>query len=520
VDNAQASYDAAFGLTRARSVDQAETAWRNVLKQYPEHPLDGSAQYFLGETYFGRNDYQHAAAAYAVGVEKYPKSDLAVETMLKLGIALGRAGQVGPACDTFKRLDHDFPDVSGVVHERALVEKRHYQCPEEARKLVVPEPRPAPILATAPGPTVTPSAEAAAPVAEAPSPPGAVASLEHGSDIEPPPPAVPTIPVERQRLKGATDAERAKARAELYVTPPPSASGKAAKSVRAVPSGPTGDTVKTAQILLAALDYDTGPVNGQMGTKLHEAIRAFETKDGMRPDGEISDRLLQRLSFTLATRKAGLAPVTRIPRIAGTGFLVSRSGFIITSNHLVAACPDIRVRTLGSAAVTPTLVASDPADDLALLQVKTDSPVAVRFRDGRGLRQGDNVVVTGLTPREEEVSDFYLASGTVGATPTGRNETGLLKINASVTAERGGAPVFDRAGQLVGVLSDGPVPPAKSAKAGAASETGLAMRATIARNFLDQHDVDYESAISDVELKEGELADLAKAVVVLVECRH
>src|SRR5882724_5296858 len=131
VDPAQASYDAAFGLTRARSFDQAELAWQNFLKQYPDHPLDGSAQYFLGETYFGRNDFQRAAAAFAAGIEKYPRGDLALETELKLGIALGRAGQVGPACNAFLRLERDFPTASGVVRERALVERRHYQCPEE-----------------------------------------------------------------------------------------------------------------------------------------------------------------------------------------------------------------------------------------------------------------------------------------------------------------------------------------------------------------------------------------------------
>src|SRR5260221_12000366 len=101
VDPAQASYDTAFGLTRARSFDQAELAWQNFLRQYPDHPLDGSAQYFLGETYFGRNDYQRAAAAFAAGIERYPRGDLAVETLLKLGIALGRSGQTGAASHAF-----------------------------------------------------------------------------------------------------------------------------------------------------------------------------------------------------------------------------------------------------------------------------------------------------------------------------------------------------------------------------------------------------------------------------------
>ena len=533
VDQAQASYDAAFALTRARNFDQAEIAWRNFLKQFPDHPLDGSAQYFLGETYFGRNDYQRAAATYSTGIEKYPKSDLAVETMLKLGISLGRAGQVKPACEAFRRLDREFPGASGVIREREIVERRHYDCPEEARQLIVPEPRPAPILAAAPGTTVTPTVSptapaaplAAAPPAPAPAtPPGAVASLEHGADAEPAPPAQPVIPVERHRLGSATEEEKAKARAELYVTPPPGASGKAGKAP-ARAAGTSGDTVKTTQILLAALDYDPGPVDGQMGTKLREAIRAFETKDGMRPDGEISDRLVQRLSFTLASRKAGIPAAAATRRIAGTGFVVSRAGYVLTSRHLVASCPDLRVRALGSEAVTPTLVASDAADDLALLRLKTPVAAAIRFRDGRGLRQGDPVTVAGLAPREEEVSDFYAAEGTVGTASGAGNELGLLKVTAALHPERGGAPVFDRAGQVVGVLFDAPAEKgaekvAAKTKKPAAGESGLALRATIARNFLDAQDVDYESALSETELNATDLADRAKEVVVLVECRR
>src|SRR6266404_754418 len=129
-DAALSNYEMAFGLTRAGSFGLAETAWRNFLTQYPDHPLAGNAQYFLGETFYGRNDYARAAIAYGIGVERYPQSDVAPQTLLKLGIALGRAGETGHACDALARLDRQFPRVSGVVKERALVERRQYQCAE------------------------------------------------------------------------------------------------------------------------------------------------------------------------------------------------------------------------------------------------------------------------------------------------------------------------------------------------------------------------------------------------------
>src|SRR5258707_4715775 len=70
-DAALSNYEMAFGLTRSGSFGLAETAWRNFLSQYPDHPLAGNAQYFLGESFYGRNDYARAAIAYGIGVARY-----------------------------------------------------------------------------------------------------------------------------------------------------------------------------------------------------------------------------------------------------------------------------------------------------------------------------------------------------------------------------------------------------------------------------------------------------------------
>jgi tol-pal system protein YbgF len=561
VDPAQASYDTAFGLTRARSFDQAEVAWQNFLRQYPDHPLDGSAQYFLGETYFARNDFQRAAAAFAAGIVRYPKGDFAAETLLKLGIALGRAGQSAPACDAFSRLDRDFPDVTGVVRERAFVEKRFYHCPEPVAAVTpaslrsddsgarvpgstslgstslgstslgasFPGARSAGEAATAPRPT---PAQAESPlIAPEPHPAAAakiVASLEHASDGEPAPPAQPVIPVERQKLPMATDEERAAARAELYVTPPPSVSAKSGHSARAAGTGPSGDAVKTAQILLAALDFDPGPVNGQAGSKLHDAVRAFQAKDGMRSDGEVNDRLLERLSFALVTHRSALPRAAEQNRVAGTGLIVSRSGFVLTSYRLVAGCSDLRVAVAGAEGAAAPLIASDPGNDLALLRVKATLAAAAIFHDGRGPREGDGIVVTGMTPSQAEAANFYISAGTVSALTGARSDHASLKISAAVEGERGVAPVFDRAGQVVGVL--GTAAPEKGKKPTAPQASDTALRATIAENFLDAHNVDYESARStgdatagdatSGDLKASAIGDMAKSVVVLVECHR
>ena len=554
-DAALSNYEMAFGLTRAGSFGLAEAAWRNFLSQYPDHPLAGNAQYFLGETFYGRNDYAHAAIAYGIGVEKYPQSDVAPQTLLKLGIALGRAGETNHACDALVRLDRQFPKVSGVIKERALVERRQYQC-ADSEPTVAEASSPAaedPVkLASAPAsagdnPTPPSPPAAAPPVAVprprgsarmsalAPTPPGGSVPDRSGMadkamDADPAPPAQPVTPVDRKPLTDL-DAERAAARAELYVTPPPVtpptrvASREAPRAPVAAPSSP--EAIKTAQTLLAALDYDPGPVDGQPGAKLRDAVRNFEKRNDMRQDGEVSDKLLQRLSAAVLSVSRKAAPPTAsavaaspgilaVHRTAGTGFIVSKSGFVITSYHLVAACKEILVRSIASESDAVSVIASDSRNDLALLRMKAAPGVAASFRDGRGPRHGEGIVVTGLSLGDEGSSDFYLSTGVVNALSGGRDDNGVLKISAPISAESGGAPVFDTTGHVIGILGEGA--PGKPG-VDTVQRAGMALRATIARNFLDAHNVDYDSAVAASELKAAEIGDVAKEIVVLVECR-
>jgi tol-pal system protein YbgF len=560
-DAALSNYEMAFGLTRAGSFGLAETAWRNFLTQYPDHPLAGNAQYFLGETFYGRNDYARAAIAYGIGVERYPQSDVAPQTLLKLGIALGRAGETGHACDALARLDRHFPKVSGVVKERALVERRQYQCAESepaaaeanepaaaedpvklASAAVSAADNPAPPSAAsapiaAPPPVLAPrprGAAAAKMAAIAPTPPGGSvpdrsALADKSADADPAPPAQPVTPVDRKPLVDL-DAERAAARAELYVTPPPVVPPRRVASreaPHAAAAAASPESIRTAQTLLAALDYDPGPVDGQPGVKLRDAVRSFEKRNDMRQDGEVSDKLLQRLSAAVLSVSRKAAPpaasavaappgVLAVHRTAGTGFIVSKSGFVITSYHLVAACKEIQVRSIASESDAVSVVASDSRNDLALLRLKTAPGVAVSFRDGRGPRHGEGIVVTGLSLGEEGSSDFYLTTGVVNALSGGRDDNGVMKVSAPISTETGGAPVFDTTGHVIGILGEG-----AAGKPGtdAAQRAGMALRATIARNFLDAHNVDYDSATAAGELKAAEIGDAAKEVVVLVECR-
>lgn len=126
--SAQDQYNQAFGMLRQADYPGAEQAFKSFLQRYPNDPLAGNAQYWLGETYYVRQDYNNAAASFAEGYRKYPQSGKGADSLLKLGMALGNVQQKKEACLTFNQLNKDFPNASGNIKERAAQEKQRLGC--------------------------------------------------------------------------------------------------------------------------------------------------------------------------------------------------------------------------------------------------------------------------------------------------------------------------------------------------------------------------------------------------------
>jgi tol-pal system protein YbgF len=126
--SATQQFNHAFGLVKQADYAGAETALRAFIQQHPNDPLAANAQYWLGETYFVRNQYAEASAAFAEGYKRYPKGPKAEENLLKLGMSLARADQKKNACVAFAQLDQQFPNSSAAVKERASVERKHLGC--------------------------------------------------------------------------------------------------------------------------------------------------------------------------------------------------------------------------------------------------------------------------------------------------------------------------------------------------------------------------------------------------------
>lgn len=124
----QALYDYSLGLMRQGDYPGAESALKVFLDQHSQHELVGAALYWLGETYYVRDNYRDAAFAFVDVYSKHPKSSKAPDSLLKLGMSLYALGSKVEACSAFSTLRSEYPNARRAVLKLADDRGAQYGC--------------------------------------------------------------------------------------------------------------------------------------------------------------------------------------------------------------------------------------------------------------------------------------------------------------------------------------------------------------------------------------------------------
>ena len=115
-------YKYAYSLLITTQWTKAETAFQEFLDQHGDDKLAGNAQYWLGETFYARQNLHEATRASLIGIQRYPNSMKAPDTMLKLGISLAKLGKSEDSCAAFLEMQNKFPNLRNRLRKRLLKE--------------------------------------------------------------------------------------------------------------------------------------------------------------------------------------------------------------------------------------------------------------------------------------------------------------------------------------------------------------------------------------------------------------
>ena len=121
-------YDEAFKKLQEGDYAGAERGFRTFVQRNPQNKLAGNAQYWLGETYYARRDYQNAMTAFAEGYKVYKTSQKGPDNLLKLGITMAALNRKSDACAVFARFTQDYPRATDLQKRRIDQERQKNGC--------------------------------------------------------------------------------------------------------------------------------------------------------------------------------------------------------------------------------------------------------------------------------------------------------------------------------------------------------------------------------------------------------
>jgi S1-C subfamily serine protease len=138
---------------------------------------------------------------------------------------------------------------------------------------------------------------------------------------------------------------------------------------------------------------------------------------------------------------------------AGSGFVFSDEGLVLTNAHVVAEAASVKVILPDGRARDATVIGIDLDTDLAVAKISADHLAAIRLGTAQTLRQGQLVVAIGnpFGFQHTVTAGVVSATGRSLRSQTGRLMTGLIQTDAALNPGNSGGPLLNGAGEVVGI---------------------------------------------------------------------
>jgi serine protease Do len=151
----------------------------------------------------------------------------------------------------------------------------------------------------------------------------------------------------------------------------------------------------------------------------------------------------------------GQAPPARKVRSSGSGFVISKDGYILTNHHVVDQAQEIQVLFADRSEYKATIVGTDRRSDLALLKIEAKHLDALELADSDDLKVGAWVLAIG----SPFGLDYSVTAGIVSAkgrslpTDQGENYVPFIQTDVAINPGNSGGPLFNLDGEVVGINS-------------------------------------------------------------------
>ena len=105
----QRAYDASFDDYTAGRLDLAIQGFQSYIAQFPKSPNAASAQFYIGQSYWGQSKYPEARDNFQKVISDYPQSPVVPDAYYKLGQTYERLNQVDLAKKAYDTAMNNYP---------------------------------------------------------------------------------------------------------------------------------------------------------------------------------------------------------------------------------------------------------------------------------------------------------------------------------------------------------------------------------------------------------------------------
>jgi serine protease Do len=168
---------------------------------------------------------------------------------------------------------------------------------------------------------------------------------------------------------------------------------------------------------------------------------------GLSPNDPFYD-FFRRFGIPPPEQGGPRAPV----RGAGSGFIVSADGYILTNTHVVANADEVTVRLTDRREFPAKVIGADERTDVAVIKINAANLPIVRLGDPSRLKAGQWVLAIGSPFGFENTATAGIISATSRSVP-GENYVPFIQTDVPVNPGNSGGPLFNMAGEVIGINS-------------------------------------------------------------------
>jgi serine protease Do len=137
----------------------------------------------------------------------------------------------------------------------------------------------------------------------------------------------------------------------------------------------------------------------------------------------------------------------------GSGVIISKDGYIVTNNHVVAGATKIIVKTYDGKKYKAKLIGTDPGTDIAVIKIEAKNLKPITFTDSSKAKVGDIVLAIG--------EPFGLGESVTHGIISAKNRTSIglnsyenfIQTDAAINPGNSGGALVDLKGRLIGINS-------------------------------------------------------------------